>query len=199
MIICPNCGAENLFDGATQCKKCQTAIGNTNQANTPQAQRPIAVGMSLTNNNESIGHDEQLLETQPIQALPLQVQSASEQSIDFDIKEVSFDDGATQQTSENQPDPNANPMTGESSIPAEYSAPETIEKELTLYRDDELQVRMEQTENGPAITLTNRTDFDSEDSETIQRPDSIIPALSKEDLAAPISEEQGNVTNKSAY
>ncbi len=175
MIICPNCGAENLFDGATQCKKCLSQLPATASGQTDQGDKPV---FAATANNSNPNVDTQ---SQPAAKGP-----------DFEIQEVQFDSGPSDITLGQPEEHGLTPRTQ----PDEPAAPETIEKEMTLYRDDEVQVRMEQTDQGPAITLTNRADFRETDSENIQQSETIIPALNEKDLLPINSEEQHTVTKK---
>jgi Tfp pilus assembly protein PilF len=176
MIICPNCGAENLFDGATQCKKCLSQLPATVSGRTDQGDKPAyaSTPSGYSNNGENA-----------------QSQSAAK-GPDFEIQEVQFDSGPSNVTLGQPEEHGLTPRTQSD----EPTVPETIEKEMTLYRDDELQVRMEQTEQGPAITLTNRADFRETDSENIQQSETIIPALNEKDLLPTNSEEQHTVTKK---
>ena len=76
--------------------------------------------------------------------------------------------------------------------------PEPIEKELTLYRDDELQITMEETDDGPAITLANRADFldraKADDDQAVEKNDKSetdqAPEIPREELMADRSGEK---------
>jgi tetratricopeptide (TPR) repeat protein len=187
MIICPNCGAENLFDGATQCKKCLSQLAGTSAGQSAPSEKPAYVHAAAGENTQSEPQAD---------ALSNSVSNSSEsgepKSADFEIQEVQFDSGPSDVTLGQPEEHGLVPK----SVPDETPASETIEKEMTLYRDDELQVRMEQTENGPAITLTNRADFDSGQTDQINQPETIIPALNEKDLLPINSEEQHTVTKK---
>jgi len=189
MIICPNCGTENLFDGATQCKKCLAQLASQKKPSPANEEKPTPENAVAGKSGNPPTCD---TDTQPLPP-GMDESSAADKNSDFEIQEVNFDSGPADITS-GQPTEqgNAADIKTEDKI-----SPEPIEKEMTLYRDEELQVRMEQTENGPAITLTNRADFEQpESSATIQQPETIIPALNEKDLLAIPTEEQQNVTKK---
>jgi Flp pilus assembly protein TadD len=175
MIICPNCGAENLFDGATQCKKCLSQLPAAAPAQTVHGDK-TTFATAAANSENSVA----------------ETASGIAKNSDFEIQEVQFDSGPSDVTMGQPEEHGLTPRIQ----PDEPAVPETIEKEMTLYRDDELQVRMEQTEQGPAITLTNRADFREPDSDNIQQSETIIPALNEKDLLPLNSEEQHTVTKK---
>jgi Tfp pilus assembly protein PilF len=188
MIRCPNCGAENLFDGATQCKKCLSQLAESPANQTNGSENPVFESISTgVDNIDRATYNK----TDPLPAINVP-EVALPRSAEFEIQEVQFDSGPADVTLGQPEEHGLVPK----SQPEEPAVPETIEKEMTLYRDDELQVRMEQTDNGPAITLTNRADFDQSESDQIQQPETIIPALNEKDLLAMPSEEQNTVTKK---
>ncbi len=187
MIICENCGAVNLFDGATNCKKCHEPL--VAKASASPVPRTFGI-QSASEESEVSPTAASAAETyDKTAAIGAPESPAAESHPDFDIKEVDFD-SRHDDLAIAQPADQENPEKKEENL-----VPETIQKELTLYRDDEMQVRMEHTADGPAITLTGKLDYAESEPQEIEKPESIIPAISDDDLALKNTEDQ-SVTKK---
>ncbi len=216
MIICNKCGTKNLFDGATICKKCHTPLHKkTDNAETPiEQQKQVPHSLEQTDENVFSGEknkklvqqtdkpaDEKIMVGKSLSSEDHAENQKSSIDDEFDIKEVESDSGPMFINSNSSEEETG--LIKETSRDSEQDliTPEPIEKELTLYRDDELHVVMEDTDEGPAITLTDiagnevssglKPLIPTGESETDKAP----PEISKEELEMDKTEE-ANVTQK---
>lgn len=202
MIICEKCGTKNIFDGATVCKKCLAPLHKDKK---PERQ-DLPLEQSTTHSHSY--KENRVKETSDLtgEAKKSDIsekKTASDDDTEFEIKEVESGSGSESMFLNSDGSSEESGLIRESSTDSEPDliTPEPIEKELTLYRDDELQVVMEETENGPAITLTDMSDNQTPPDLKPLVPtgesekDEIPPELSEEELQMDKSEET-NVTQK---
>lgn len=187
MIICESCGAVNLFDGATNCKKCHEPLTAGVSASPPSQTNREKTATGEPDSAPALANVGETCDNTT--AIAAQGSPAAESPSDFDIKEVDFDSRHDDLTIARPTEPETAEKKEENPVP------ETIQKELTLYRDDEMQVRMEHTADGPAITLTGKLDYGGTEPDEIEKPESIIPAINENELTVKSAEDQA-VTRK---
>lgn len=202
MIICEKCGTKNVFNGATVCKKCLAPLHKDKKLEHQDSS-------SEQSSSHSHFYKENIVKETSDFAGEAKISDKSDkkttidEDTDFEINEVESDSGSGPMLFSSDGSPEESGLIRESSADSkdDLITPEPIEKELTLYRDDELQVVMEETEDGPAITLTDISESQTPselkplvptgESEKDETP----PELSKEELQMDKSEET-NITQK---
>ena len=219
MIKCEKCGAVNHHTNSSFCPDCGTHIqpdiahehdkkAESSQPISTQSEKSINNIQELNESSKEIP----LKSNKPENELtPRNIQSNSasmpdkffgednNMSVDdklFEIKEVDFDDLSTLVFNKQDMDEPTTKSTNKLD-PDDLE----IETDLTLYRDDEMQITMEHTEDGPEITLSSKSDLESiskpvqpeieNQTESANEP----PQLSKEDLSFN-SDEDKTVTQK---
>jgi len=225
VTICNNCGADNENNVTGYCYQClsqlnpdqsenakkidETAIlqndQNCNQlhqtssgsrsgvgiAVKPQVSKQAIDGKQAFDSKESAA-------TQPVK----HIQDNSDKDIAFEIKEVSFDESSVPglvSPLEN-PDAKQPPEANLELINANQEKSDSMENELDLFQDDDLRFTMEKTENGPVVSLTDTSEFQSipeiPPQELIDESSKLIKPeeLTKEELLSkkskPVSETQ---------
>jgi len=209
VTICENCGAENPNENSSHCRNClkplKTVQSNQPEANSPGSRQSDESTTNIPCDSEPTRRlDSQAQEkAQTEKVLRGNSDMGAQYSKDdelFEIKEVDFGDSSVPGlvTPEKQSDSQPKPVAHSPEPDDDTIRPEPIEKELTLYRDDELQITMEETDNGPAITLANRAEFldraQSSNKETTKNVEadqaSHVPEIPKEDLIVDRSGEK---------
>lgn len=216
MIICDKCGTKNIFNGATVCKKCHAPLHKKSESGDLSIEQQKQVQHTLEQSDEHTQSDEKNKDLAQQTTKPTGQPVMAEESIDskghtemqkpsvddeFEIKEVESGSGPMFINSKSSDEETG--LIKETGTDSEQDliTPEPIEKELTLYRDDELQVVMENTEEGPAITLTdmagNQVSSDLKPLVPTGEPetDKTPPEISKEELQMDKTEET-SVTQK---
>jgi tetratricopeptide (TPR) repeat protein len=183
VVICENCGCENDHPETGFCKKCLAPL-KTDKSN-PPAQKPAdSHSMSEPQYNEQASFSNQInfddnesADQEPVDTYASGI-SENENAADkpdfkadsdksqkesfFEIKEVPFDESTTG-LSVSEGAENDTSLIKNHTEDAGSKRPDAddiqIEKNLTLYRDDELQITMEQTADGPEITFANRSEL----------------------------------------
>ncbi|MCD6161816.1 MAG: carboxypeptidase regulatory-like domain-containing protein [candidate division Zixibacteria bacterium] len=194
MIICKKCGAENKLGESKFCKNCLAPLNPSSiskkavksAASSTSASDKSTVNLNIDNENLS----------EPDRNI------ADDDG--FEIKEVDFDDSSMGLVSSDDEDNDALLIKDDKEETAAEKIDDDmieINKDLTLYRDDEMQITMEHTEDGPAITLTDRSDINDTSEQTSLEAENETddkdepPVLSEQDLEIQ-SDEENSMTQK---
>ena len=186
MLICPKCGAENVNNDTGYCKFCLATLepassqneqrdniqnrqsdtksinegGQTSSRGNPQSgtmvesrkDRPVSDDMIYADKAEDTQTENISLPEKPQRDEPL-----------FEIKEVDFDHSATNGlgAADMGEDNGFNEGRYFKDAPEDKIDfdPDSIDMDTPIPDDDDIRIAMEQTENGPEITLGNQSDF----------------------------------------
>jgi len=186
VTICNNCGAENDDNVTGYCFQCLCQLNHDQAENikdtkdTTQLLKDQNYNQQYQTSSGSRSSDEIAVKTkalkpaagekgifdtqEPTEAQPLKpIQENSDKDIAFEIKEVSFDESSvpglispmerTDDLTSKEPDTSSKNIDLEKTV--------SMENELDLFQDDDLQFTMEQTDNGPVVSLTDTSEFQS--------------------------------------
>ncbi|MCP4583215.1 MAG: tetratricopeptide repeat protein [candidate division Zixibacteria bacterium] len=183
-MICNKCGADNENNDSGYCQFCLSQLTplqpdgadisepdaqteSTQQINATDSaihsNQPggniaqITAKTNTPNQNDGVFGSSPQEDNQPIEL------DEDENSTDpmFEIKEVNFDESSIPGliSTDGQPDGSFKHEENPSVDNENTEESESTENELDLFQDDDIQIAMEHTDEGPAITLAEKTDF----------------------------------------
>jgi len=229
LVKCKKCGVENHPAESDYCRACQAPLhpdkshnhsikskshdhspdlSDTTAKLTSSNEESIEKISQISNSQDHVNNNEdnQVNPDCDENEISKTEMDASEDDDLFEIKEVSFDDSSVPGLIMADAQPADSPAEDEgfrndSDTDKIDSDTLEIENDLTLYRDDELHITMENTEEGPEIALVNRSeiqeisDVSQPELEAENSFESEPRQLSKDELKMDSSEEK-SVTQK---
>jgi tetratricopeptide (TPR) repeat protein/uncharacterized FlaG/YvyC family protein len=184
VTICNNCGADNDNNVTGYCYQCLCQLNQDQSKETKEIDKTVRLQNNQTHNSQyqassgsKSGADVAIKTKAPKPTVNSQgifnnseptdsqsvkpVQDQIDKDIAFEIKEVSFDESSVPGLISPMEHPDIKQQKdGESDIKsADHDRTVSMENELDLFQDDDLQFTMEQTDNGPVVSLTDTSEF----------------------------------------
>jgi len=184
VTICNNCGADNDNNVTGYCYQCLAQLNQDQAENTKdindttqllkdqnhnqqyQASSGTRSGTDIavkTKVSKPLVGDKGIFDGKESTNAQLAepVEDNQDKDLAFEIKEVSFDESSVPGliSPMEQPDDGQHKEVDIDLKNINHDKAESMENELDLFQDDDLQITMEQTDNGPVVSLTDTSEF----------------------------------------